>query len=292
MEVSVIIVNYNTYSLTKECIESVIKYSTNIIEIIVIDNASKDASKNNFSNDKRINYLYLNENRGFGAANNVGAAIAKGKYLFFLNSDTVILYDIIQKLYRFCEDNIHLKIGALGTCLVDSEYEDVMSFGQFHTSKRIYRRMLENIPKMAPKYETEIYQSLTDNYYAKVDFISGADLFVRRDVFQSIEGFDKRFFMYYEETDLQKRLEQMGYMRYIINERGIIHLESGSFGHDMKFNRKLLITESLKIYIDKHFFGFKKIEFLFLLVLITLKDLLHLKYNFNQNIIILKTLLK
>ena len=97
MDVSVIIVNYNTYELTSACIESIIKNTTNIsYEIIVVDNASTDGSKDRFETDSRIKYIYSEKNGGFGYGNNRGIEIAKGDYLFLLNSDTLLVNNAIQ----------------------------------------------------------------------------------------------------------------------------------------------------------------------------------------------------
>ena len=91
MEVSIIIVNYNTCDITKNCINSIFEYTKDIkFEIILVDNNSKDKSYSVFSNDNRITYLYQQNNLGFGKANNLGFKHAKGKYIFLLNSDTLL----------------------------------------------------------------------------------------------------------------------------------------------------------------------------------------------------------
>src|SRR5690554_917255 len=99
MDVSIIIVNYNTCKLTQECINSIYEYTSEIsFEVIVVDNASHDESKEFLSKDTRINYLYQTSNLGFGKANNVGLTYATGKYVFFLNSDTYLTCNIIKEL--------------------------------------------------------------------------------------------------------------------------------------------------------------------------------------------------
>ena len=91
MDVSVIIVTYNTCEMTINCINSVIQKTENLdYEIILVDNASQDESYSTFSQDARIRYIYSEKNLGFGKANNLGAKFAKGRYLFLLNSDTLL----------------------------------------------------------------------------------------------------------------------------------------------------------------------------------------------------------
>lgn len=85
MDVSIIIVNYNTYDLTSACVQSIIDYTNGLsYEIIVVDNASTDGSKEKFENDTRIRYIYSKKNGGFGYGNNLGIAVAKGDYFFLI----------------------------------------------------------------------------------------------------------------------------------------------------------------------------------------------------------------
>ena len=97
MDVSIIIVTYNTCQMTGECIDSIIEHTRDVdYEIIVVDNASRDASKQTFSHDSRLTYIYNEENIGFGRANNIGAREAKGDYLFLLNSDTLLTNNAVK----------------------------------------------------------------------------------------------------------------------------------------------------------------------------------------------------
>ena len=113
MDVSIIIVNYNTKDLTKKCIESVIKYTTNILyEIILVDNASMDGSKELFEKDIRIKYIYNSTNDGFGKANNLGLKYSSGKYVFLLNSDTILMNNAVYQFYKAMEND-----GPLVACM-------------------------------------------------------------------------------------------------------------------------------------------------------------------------------
>ena len=289
VDVSIVIVTYNTMLMTNECIDSVLKHTRrNSIEIILVDNASTDGSKEFYATDERIKYIYSNENLGFGRANNVGIDVALGKYVFMLNSDTIVLDDVVRKLFDFAEKNYDNNLGALGTCLINNEKKDARSFGQFVSSKRIYRRLLENLRIYRKNFEVETYLKLDNQGYVEIDFISGADLFIPKKVFNQVKGFDPDFFMYYEETELQKRMDEVGLKRYIINVRDIIHLEGGSFGHNLPFRRKMMMTKGMKLYIIKHFDGFSKFHMILLSLLILLKDLVKLNYTLYQNLSLIK----
>ena len=97
MDVSVIIVTYNTLALTRDCIDSIFRHTANVqFEVIVVDNASEDGSYDYFSKDRRIIYVYSQENMGFGRANNLGLEYASGEYIFLLNSDTYLKNNAIK----------------------------------------------------------------------------------------------------------------------------------------------------------------------------------------------------
>ena len=119
MDVSVIIVTYNTLQMTDECITSIVEKTKRVsYEIILVDNASTDGSKEFFEKDDRVTYIYNEENYGFGKANNVGASVAKGKYLFFLNSDTYLINDAIDKLFE-TRLSMSKNVGFIGGVLYD-----------------------------------------------------------------------------------------------------------------------------------------------------------------------------
>ena len=113
MDVSVIIVNYNTKKLTKNCIDSIFQNTKDVkFEVILVDNASTDGSKEFFEQDNRIKYIYSTTNLGFGKANNLGYKEASGKYLFLLNSDTLLLNNAIDLFYVIAEKDTNKNIGC------------------------------------------------------------------------------------------------------------------------------------------------------------------------------------
>lgn len=262
MDVSVIIVNYNTKSLLLNCLDSIIHHTDGIqYEIIVIDNNSSESINDTIKKEyPNIKLIESKENIGFGKANNLGAKSAKGKYLFLLNSDTVLLNNAIKFFYDFMHENENsLNIGALGCWLEDLYGNTTHSFGNFPTIKnmilyilnRIYRRIISFFNKNNPLKKSDDYKS--------VDFILGADLFINRNLFYKLNGFDPEFFMYFEETDLQKRMNDLQLERLVIPLPRIIHLEGGSTGAGKKMNYSALMMsqKSLNYYASKHFEGYK-----------------------------------
>ena len=115
MDVSIIIVNYNTKDLLCQCVDSIYDKTSNVeFEIIVVDNDSSDGSKELFIKDKRIRFIEAGGYLGFGKANNLGVDAAKGKYVFFLNSDTILMNNAVKLFYDYCESHEKDRLGAVG----------------------------------------------------------------------------------------------------------------------------------------------------------------------------------
>lgn len=267
MDVSVIIVNYNTLDLTRNCLKSIYEQTKDInFEVIVSDNGSVDGSiemiRQNFP---QVVLIENNANLGFGAANNRGLKIARGKYIFYLNSDTILLNNAIKIFYDYWETNENKsELGALGANLLNKDGEIAISYASFPNAKKelinFLKRMIGTpikwlFPKLIRKKHT------TYTYYTgDVDYICGADLFLLND---ENAYFDEIFFLYYEETDLQFKMMQKNLKRKIIEGPKIIHLEGGSdikelninyyvsFGNQYKdYSRVIYIRKNLSILIS------------------------------------------
>ena len=233
--VSVIIVNYNTTSLTRACINSVFTHTVDAdFEIILIDNASNDRSVETLQLEfPMVKFIFNRENIGFGRANNLGIAIAKGTYCFLLNSDTLLTSDAIGSFLNYMENPKHAKVACCGGALITLEGNQQVSYGNFPS-------LAEIIATLGPGL---FYKS----YYRKhlcsgvkvyrtsphfVDYVSGADFFIRKKVLTEIGYFDEDFFLYFEETEFAFRMKKNGYLSVILPDVRIVHLEGGS--HDSK----------------------------------------------------------
>ena len=223
-DVSIIIVNYNTRQMTAECIDSVFEKTIGVsFEVILVDNGSTDDSREFFSRDDRIKYIYNSDNLGFGRANNIGYEQSIGKYVFCLNSDTILSNNAIKIMYDYAEmsnDNI----ACIGGLLFDRKGELSFSYGTFPNLFRL-------CVYVAGNYFTSLYKVLysqklgTEFSPTIVDFVSGADLFIKRRVIEKYGLYDSDFFMYYEDTELQYRYRKAGYYTCIMSTPHIIHLQ-------------------------------------------------------------------
>jgi hypothetical protein len=256
MDVSVIIVNYNTSELTQKCIASIYAFTKeNSFEIILVDNNSSDDSVEVICKRFPEVKLILNtENIGFGRGNNRGNAIAKGEYVFFLNSDAYLISDAIKSFFDFMNEVEHAKVAVVGGELLSGQDFDTVSYG--------------NLPSVFEYFSYLGFKKFYKNYFEKklasgivnknsdikeVGYVNGADMFFRKEIFDLVGQFDEDFFLYFEETELSHRLIERGFVSMIIPAVKIIHLVSfyrDTFS-DFNYNK-------LKIYSKSRFLYFKK----------------------------------
>ena len=242
MDLSVIIVNYNTKNLIKNCLKSIFQALDGLrYEIIIIDNASTDGSAKLIK--KRFPDVCLIKNKknsGFARACNQGAKIARGKILFFLNPDSQVRNKIFSKVFNFLRENP--RVAIVSPLILSSDYSvQPFSFGKetgfFQTIKNKFNK-----------------KSLKTNNYPgeslEVDWVSGAALTIRRDIFEKIGGFDEKFFMYFEDRDLCWRVRNLGYKIVILANAKIVHLGGRSLVSHK--TRKRLYYQSQNYYWQKH----------------------------------------
>lgn len=250
IKVSVIIVNYNTCALTAACIDSVWEQTKGLdCEVILVDNASTDGSRETFTNRQDIHYIYSEENLGFGRANNLGYAAAQGEHIFLLNSDTLLRNNAIKLLSDYL-DSAPADVGCVGCVLQNADRQPIHSFGDFPTPQSCWQQTKEayGLCPMQPHNQP----LPTDTYPKEVDYITGAALMIRRTVIEQYGLFDADFFMYWEETELQRRYARHGVRRMVINTPAIVHLVGASVNKAPRSLRSLLMsTESYYTYLLK-----------------------------------------
>lgn len=244
MDVSVLIVNYNTREMTSECIDSIIEHTHGIsYEIILVDNGSTDGSKEFFENDSRVKYVYSNVNLGFGRANNLGFKYSCGKYILLLNSDTLLIDNSIKYMSDFLEN--HPTASVVGCQLIDRAGNNVTSYSYLYPSIKWELNCLlsERIEKW---YMKQGSKRLLTSDHDEVAYISGADMMIRRDVIDRLGLFDERFFMYFEDTELSYRYHLNGCKSYFLPSTRIIHLANASC--KASATRERMFLEGRKIY--------------------------------------------
>lgn len=292
MQVSIIIVNYNTKHLTADCIDSIIAKTSEVeYEIILVDNASSDGSQAKFSSDGRILFLEAGDNLGFGKANNLGAQHAKGDYIFFLNSDTLLLNNAIYEMWRYCEEHKEDNIGGLGCILCDGNNQRCHSYAKLNTWKDIVKSyFLAPYTKKKAKEIMAMDAEDESKDAFEVGYVTGADLFVSRKVIDECGCFDPEFFMYSEESEMQWRFRKHGYHNMIIKSPKIMHLEGMSqTKRKSPTMRKIMMTQSsLYLYVKKTSSKFEYLLFQLLFPITRLPFLLLSKRSVRDKVVYVK----
>ena len=250
MDVSIVIVNYNTRHLLRDCISSIGRLTDGVsYEVIVVDNASTDDSLALIEfHNTNLKVIRCQENLGFGRGNNVGIKEATGNYCFLLNPDTVLMNNAIKIMFDFMERKENREAAACGAALFDSGGKRCVSYGKFATPGSI---LFYSIPlSILFRGNTGLVSNVQKEPFL-VDYVTGADIFIRRDELCRVGLFDEQYFAYYEEADLAHRMAVYGYRSVIVPAAMIIHHEGKSFSNSIK--RKQLMYESSLYYLNKYY---------------------------------------
>ncbi len=256
MRLSVIIVSYNVRFFLEQCLTSVRAAIrgplTGVVEVIIMDNASTDGTLH-FLRPlfPAFTFIANSENSGFARGNNKALSRAAGEYVLFLNPDTILPEDALQKALAFL--TAHPATGAAGFRMIDGR-------GIFlPESKRGFPAPAASFYKMTGLASLFPRSPVFAAYYAgspdvdqvrEIDILSGACMIVRRSVLEKTGGFDERFFMYAEDIDLSWRIRLAGYNNIYLADITIIHFKGESTRRDGKYVR--LFYKAMHQFRDKY----------------------------------------
>jgi GT2 family glycosyltransferase len=249
IDVSIILVNYNTKKLLIDCINSVYKKTSGVIyEIIVVDNNSHDGTEESIkTNFPDINFIQSGDNIGFGRANNLGIKCAKADFIFLLNSDTLLVNNAIKILFDYIVKNPN--VGVCGGNLYTLEVKPTVSFNQsmpgFASDLDVFLGGV--LSRMS--YGKNIFFNHTNRPMILNGYVSGADMMIRKEAINAVGLFDSDFFMYYEETELTWRIKKENYKVASVPDAKIIHLEGAS--ETIKENTIRRMIKSKYLYFEK-----------------------------------------
>lgn len=250
MDLSIIIVNYNTAALVIDCIESIRARVRDIeYEVFVVDNASDDHMCDALcSLGDSVHLIWSEENLGFGRANNLALAKASGRNILFLNPDTVQLDGAVAAMVSFLDT--HPDVGVCGVNLYNADNAPT------HSMKRRFPSIFTEFDEaVGGRVQRLIYSGNVDYNYTSepmsVAYVCGADMMVKRSVLDEVGLFDPAFFMYYEDTDLSFRIRKAGYEIFVLPDYHIRHLEGRSFS--LNERRELRIFEGRKRFFLNHY---------------------------------------
>lgn len=254
--VDIVIVNWNAGDFLLRCLESIPPARTAEFElkrVVVVDNSSSDGSLNTIAGlDLPLTLIRNMENRGFSAACNQGASGSGADYLLFLNPDTCLYHDSLARPIRFMEDPGNAGVGICGIKLLDQAGEIATACARF-PSLSIYVSKMFGLYRLFPKYFPRNFLLPEELLKSReVDQVIGAFFLVRRDLFDRLDGFDERFFVYFEEVDLSLRMKQEGYASYFLSDVTAMHIGRISSGQVSLMALYYSLSSRLK-YAMKHF---------------------------------------
>ena len=253
MKLSIIIVSWNVSRELLNCLRSIMENRpSHSYEIIVIDNASTDGTIDAVQNEfPEVKLIINKENRGFAAANNIGIEQSKGEYILFLNPDTVIHPNSLDKLITFMD--INESIGVCGPKLLNLDGSPQQSVRRIPSFRAALHRhtAFKFLGIFKGQYRRWIMKDLDYNSQSDVDQVMGAAMMTRKSILEQVGPMDEDFFMYYEEVDLCYRIKQAGFRIVFIPEVEITHLGGCSAGQIPAEKRIMAMTSLLKFF-KKH----------------------------------------
>jgi len=251
MDLSIILVNYNTGELLRDCLESLYANKPGVqCEVIVSDNGSTDGSLEMLAEEyPQVRVIANGDNLGFAAANNKAINQCRGKYILLLNSDTLVIdRDSFDNMANYME--AHPDTGVLGCMLLNGDHSLQLSHGKFPTLVTEFRQKFINFVfsrGIAPYYE-KIAADYREEH--PVDWVTGACLMVRREVAQQAGLLDEGFFMYFEDVDWCRRINSCGWRVIYYPGARVVHLLGGSAPKQQ--NISVIYKESQLRYYYKH----------------------------------------
>jgi len=264
-EVSIIILNYNTKNLLRKCLESLKKVSGEIeFETIVVDNASSDGSFEMLKKDFRwVKVIRNKENLGFAKGNNSARSFCRGKFILFLNSDTIVLKRTLYESVRFLKRNKN--VGAL-TCkivLPDGSL-DKDARRSFITPWIGLTHIFLKLDRIFPKsrlFSRYWYGYIPANKTHEIDALQGAFLLSRKEVLDEVGWFDEDYFLDGEDIDICWKIKKAGFKIFYFPKVKIIHLKGASKGKIKKISTiplserikyRIAGVDSMEIFYRKH----------------------------------------
>ena len=256
-KLSIVIVSWNVCDLLHECLES-IEDSLNTAsgdlptEIIVVDNASCDeTTKMVHEHFPNVRLIETGENLGFTGGNNTGLKSAQGKYLLLLNPDTKVIGDALRSMVTYMDANP--EVGAIGPRLLTEDGDVQQSRRRFPT---IWTAIFEStwLQPIAPQRILDRYyiNDRSDDELQAVDWVEGAALMVRHEVYESVGELDSRFFMYSEELDWQRRIKETGWEIHYLPAAEILHYGGKSSDQVVAFKHIHFQTSKIR-YFAKYY---------------------------------------
>lgn len=260
IQVSVVIVNYKNPPLILQCVKSIMRFEKTVeYEIIVVDNNSEDDTEQQLRTIyPNLKWIQMGYNSGFAKANNAGVRVAEGKYIFYLNSDTIFIEPVFEKIIQ--EMQCDKTIGTLSCMLLNRDKTPQVGCDTTTTTTYSFKRLVRRNPIFIKLFHTQRtskreflkIQNIVNNPSCYLHWLVGANVFMRKSDIENYSlQWDEDFFMYFEDMFLGYSVRKVGLKCKWINTPKIIHLGGASTSMSQKtFNifKTSEITYLKKIY--------------------------------------------
>lgn len=255
MDLSIIIVNYNTKQLTLNCLQSVYQSITDYsYEVILIDNNSRDDSVEAIQQHyPQVHLIANSENTGFSRANNQGMKVAQGRYILLLNSDTVVQPDTFDIMLRFMDEHPEVGVSGCKVVLPDGTLDKACKRGFPTPSATFYyvSRLTKLFPHN-PHINAYHRGDLDEDEPSPIDCLVGAFMLVRREAIDQVGMLDETFFMYGEDIDWCYRIQQAGWINYYYPKTKITHYKKAS-SRNKPYKITYEFHRAIYVLYNKHF---------------------------------------
>jgi GT2 family glycosyltransferase len=249
--IDVVIVNWNSGDMLSNCVSSILNGNSDSIgKIIIVDNGSEDGSENLQIESNQVLLIKNPSNYGFAKSCNIGARHGKGEYVLFLNPDTVLEPDTLKRTINYMEKDSNEMVGISGIQLCYEDGNVARHSSRFPSPFSFFMRS-----SGLHKIFLSLDHVLTDWNHLdtrEVPHVIGAYFFVRKQLYNSLNGFDERFFVYLEDLDFSLRAHRLGFKTHFISTIKSVHIAGGT-SRQIKAKRLFYSLRSRIIYSYKHF---------------------------------------
>jgi GT2 family glycosyltransferase len=256
MKIDIVIVTLNNETTISSCLDSIHASSPNKINIFVVDNASTDNTLDVVR--RRFPYVRIiknEENLGFAKANNQALRQSREEFVLLLNPDTEVVGDALDKMVLYLRKRKN--VGVLGPKLLNADgslQKELSSFPNLLSMILILLKLHRTTP-----FKSLVYPNYNYNEIQEVDHLMGSALLLRKEVFKKIGLFDENFFLWFEETDFEKKAKEAGFKIVYFPKASVKHLVGHSIKQINSLKRQMIWNKSLQYYFHKHKSKFEQI---------------------------------
>ena len=259
--ITFIIVSWNNEKEIRDCLSSIIHFTTIPFKIIVVDNLSSDNTRDIIKNEfPQVKLIESSENLGFAKANNLGLQYVKSKYVCFINPDIILTEDIVMPSIRFLEKDVSIGLVSCRLTNKDGSWQNsCLSFINSHSIIINILHLGKVLPKCLCRKLAPEYYKIKKNHYMP-DWVIGAEMIMRTSDANVVHGFSEEYFMYTEDMDLCKKIQTFLNKKIVFNaDVSLIHLGGASEVQNVNYIKQKKLFQNILIFCEK-FYGLKEAD--------------------------------